>query len=520
MKKGNLANKEMLKLMVFFLMLFAPITVNAAEPADTADSDGSSEEANETKNASNESETITDTTATFTGSYDTEEEANNRKDEKETEYQEAGYENIQSEITSVTTSDEEEITIDRTFDDKEEANSLLEVFLDTYEDATGKVTEVRTDEVIETTEGTTPYDTEEAAQTALDNYIADNETDAYYFEGEVVGPKETGEYTDSEEISKHFDSEDAANSHVSELKADGYIVENKDFTHDTETKDVVLESTKYETETAAQAALDAFKAEHPNATWDEDATGITYIAAGTVDNDQAPVEGERVTESIVINRIGDAIYVIVKKGNTYYVWTEETLDEAAQAQFIETFRELGTKPPFSANSVAEAKFVSGYGTDFGDDKKTFQFKEAKDGVEFVANHPSISQFMYGGFTADPTYYVNALGTETDELDSGTLTGTKKKAIEGYYFNTTKKKKQWHLTATATDTVETTTYYLTVKADIPQEKEQDKKETPQQTNVVNPQTSDSVIKYATLLTLSVGISVLGCLALRSNRKKFN
>jgi len=39
-------------------------------------------------------------------------------------------------------------------------------------------------------------------------------------------------------------------------------------------------------------------------------------------------------------------------------------------------------------------------------------------------------------------------------------------------------------------------------------------------VVNPQTSDSVIKYATLLTLSFGISVLGCLALRSNRKKFN
>ncbi len=160
MKKGNLANKEMLKLMVFFLMLFAPITVNADEPTDTTDSDSGSEEANEAKNASNESETITDTTATFTGSYDTEEEANNRKDEKETEYQEAGYENIQSDITSVTTSDEEEITIDRTFDDKEEADSLLEVFLDTYEDATGKVTEVRTDEVIETTEGTTPNETE------------------------------------------------------------------------------------------------------------------------------------------------------------------------------------------------------------------------------------------------------------------------------------------------------------------------------------------------------------------------
>ncbi len=517
MKKGNLANKEMLKLMVFFLMLFAPITVNADEPTDTTDSDSGSEEANEAKNASNESETITDTTATFTGSYDTEEEANNRKDEKETEYQEAGYENIQSDITSVTTSDEEEITIDRTFDDKEDADSLLEVFLDTYEDATGEVTEVRTDEVIETTEGTTPYDTEEAAQTALDNYIADND-DAYYFEGEVVGPKATGEYTDREEINEHFDSKDAANEHIANLKNDGYIVENTEFTHDTDTQDVTLPTGTYATEAEAQAALDAFKNEHPNATWNEDATGITYVAAGTVD-DKQPIS-ERVTQSIVINRIGNAIYVIVKKGDTYYVWTEEALDEEAKAQFIETYAALGTKPPFASNNIAGAEFVSGYGTDFGDKgKKTFHFEEAEDGIIFVANHPSISQFVYGGFTADPTYYVNAAGTEEIELDSGTLTGKKKKAIEGYYFNTTKKKKQWHLTATATDTVETTTYYLTVKADIPQEKEA-KREATTEENVVNPQTSDSVIKYATLLTLSVGISVLGCLALRSNRKKFN
>lgn len=518
MKKGNLANKEMLKLMVFFLMLFAPITVNAAEPADTADSDGSSEEANETKNASNESETITDTTATFTGSYDTEEEANNRKDEKETEYQEAGYENIQSEITSVTTSDEEEITIDRTFDDKEEAKSLLEVFLDTYEDATGKVTEVRTDEVIETTEGTTPYDTEEAAQTALDNYIADNETDAYYFEGEVVGPKETGEYTNSEEISEHFDSEDAANEHIANLKNEGYIVEKTDFTNDTETNDLSIDNVKYDTEEAAEDALNTFKDEHLNATWDEDATGITVVEAGTV------YEAQLVTANLGEHVVTDSLFVINRHGHDIYVWTLNELSVEEIAEFKKTYKEMDHESTIdhSMHNVDNGIFIHGLDNDFlSGNHKLFTVEQKEDGTWVaVLDSGSTSHVIYGAFEPVVQYVVNAVGTETVELESGTLTGTKKKAIEGYYFNTTKKKKQWHLTATATDTVETTTYYLTVKADIPQEKEQDKKETPQQTNVVNPQTSDSVIKYATLLTLSVGISVLGCLALRSNRKKFN
>ena len=112
MKNKKIFNLKGL-LIAFFLMMFAPAAAYADDSADVnsidncnSDSDSVAESKCKEGKVSSESETITDETASFEGTYDNEEEVLNKKEEKEKEYEEAGYENITSKITECTIEEE------------------------------------------------------------------------------------------------------------------------------------------------------------------------------------------------------------------------------------------------------------------------------------------------------------------------------------------------------------------------------------------------------------------------------
>lgn len=161
--------------------------------------------------------------------------------------------------------DTEEVSLNETYSTLEKAQVALQEFIDTYENANGNLTPndpSDTDTVIGTTEGTTAYETYEEANTALESFLSQNETDEFYFVGEVVGPKGTGEYTTSV-ISESFDSEQEALDYLSNLEAEGYTIIDSLFTNNTEEAERFLNE-RCETEEAAQAAIAAFENQYHN----------------------------------------------------------------------------------------------------------------------------------------------------------------------------------------------------------------------------------------------------------------
>ncbi len=161
--------------------------------------------------------------------------------------------------------DTESVSLNETYSTLEEAQAALQEFIDTYENASGNLTPndpSNNDTVIGTTEGTTAYETYEEANTALESFLSQNETDEFYFVGEVVGPKGTGEYTTSV-ISESFNSEQEALNYLSNLEVEGYTIIDSLFTNDTEEVEKYLNE-RCETEAKAQAAIEAFKNQYHN----------------------------------------------------------------------------------------------------------------------------------------------------------------------------------------------------------------------------------------------------------------
>ncbi len=161
--------------------------------------------------------------------------------------------------------DTEEVSLNETYSTYEEASAALEAFKNQYQNANGDITPVITDNdtVVGTIEGTTAYETYEEADAALKSFLSQNETDEFYFVGEVVGPKGTGEYTTSI-ISESFNSETEAEAYLSNLEAQGYTIIDSLFTNDTEEVERYLNE-RCETEAEAQAAIEAFKNQYHNA---------------------------------------------------------------------------------------------------------------------------------------------------------------------------------------------------------------------------------------------------------------
>lgn len=163
--------------------------------------------------------------------------------------------------------DTENVSLNKTYSSLSAAQEALQEFINAHENATGDITPnapSNDDTVIATTEGTTAYETYEAAQEALNDFMSKNETDEFYFVGEVVGPKGTGEYTTTP-ISEVFNSKEEAEQFLSNLESQGYTIINSKFTNDTEEVERFLNE-RCETEADAQAAIDAFKNKYHNTT--------------------------------------------------------------------------------------------------------------------------------------------------------------------------------------------------------------------------------------------------------------
>ena len=595
---------------------------------------------------SKESETKTDSSIEFKGTYETEEEAQNKKDEKEKEYNEAGYENIKSEITVYTTTEEtgneieeytdstiatetdayvfdteeeaqnkkdelenstnphdvvitvtinkrtvdtgedetssitktfnsreeaeayieslkeegyevisssitqdshtEEVTLSNTFETKTEAEQALSEFENTYDNVQSEgVKENKTDTVIETIDGTTPYETKTEAEQALEEFLNDpaNETDEFYFTGEVTGPTGTGEY-ETTTINEKFNSEEEALAYIENLENEGYTISNYSFTKDTTQEEGKIENEKYSTREEAEQALENFKNEYPN----DVESSIEEIQAGTV------YEAHTITEDMKIYQIGSTTYILIKKGHEYFIWTENELTAAEQAQFKKTYKEVATDNVITGDVIAShGQFIYGYNITYHTSNgKSFRFVLDEDNeIKIIMDSGAESRVVYGTFEPVNQYVLNATGKKDIELESGTLTGEKSIEKEGYYYNLTKKAKNYSVEATGTETVlddtysleadlskdimkdeyaldvttetknytysketiEKNWYYLVVNADIPKEetkktstdKKVEAKEKVSTNELANPETSDGILKYfALILTSFIGL----------------
>ena len=183
-----------------------------------------------------EQETKTEDSVKFEGTYETQQEAINTKDTKEQEYQENGYENIESEITKTTTT--------------EQTDNIVEEYVDS------------------------------TVTTEKDAYTFDNEADANAKKEELESSadghdvvitvdvnkntKESGEY-DTKEVNETYNSNEEAQNALSDLENDGYEITDSSITQDSHSETVTLDET-YETNEEAQNALSDFENTYDNVT--------------------------------------------------------------------------------------------------------------------------------------------------------------------------------------------------------------------------------------------------------------
>ena len=154
----------------------------------------------ESKNLPIENETKSDNKISFDGKYDTLEEAEKRKAEKEAEYRNNGYEDIKSEIKTIKDTEGTEV-----FDHFD-----IEVTIDAYTDLS-----------------------EEEANELKSELEQD--------ENVSVTIKEAGEVYDHDEItdfSETFENDADAAAIIQAMKDEGYTVSDLNYVYDTETQEV------------------------------------------------------------------------------------------------------------------------------------------------------------------------------------------------------------------------------------------------------------------------------------------
>lgn len=507
----------------------------------------------EKKTASNETEVITEETATFNGTYDTKEEANAKKEEKEKEYNKAGYENIKSEINETKTLEEtgnvieeyigssivvekekyvydteeeanakkeelesstdphdivitvtinkisvdsgedetkditksfaseeeanayieslkedgyevtnititqdshtEERSIDETYDTYEKAEEALNEFSNKYDDVVAdEIKENKTETVIETINGETPYETKDEADAALEEFLNDpnNETKEYYFTGEVTGPTPTGEY-ETTTINETFNSKEEALEYLDQLEQDGYIINEYTFTNDQGQEFGKLEQ-KYNSMEELEQALEEFKAQYPN----DVTSSVETVEAGTV------YEAETITQDMKIYQVGNTTFVIIKKGHDVYVWTADELTEDEQSNFKETYKDIASDHVLTGDVVASDStiFINGYREFTSSNGKIFTFSlDDNNEIQIDMASGAESRVVYGTFEPVLQYILTASGNKSYDLDSGVLTGEKAKEILAYYVNLVKRAKTYSIKATGNETVYDDSYTL-------------------------------------------------------------
>lgn len=112
-----------------------------------------------------------------------------------------------------------DVTLNETYDDIEEAQKKLKDFLDTYQNADGKITEVRNEEKDSTTDDQEKFDTLEEAQEAEKKLKEENKDNIV--ETEIV--ENRAQIDDlRDEITKTFESEEEAEKYIKELEDSGY----------------------------------------------------------------------------------------------------------------------------------------------------------------------------------------------------------------------------------------------------------------------------------------------------------
>lgn len=477
-------------------------------------------------------------------------------------------------ITNVEFKNDTEIKssdLNLTCDTISDAQKAIDDFKSEYGDNFSYVIRVnKTKEEIETTEGKTSYKTIELAETALNEFIENNETETFYFTGEVVGPKADGTYTKSE-INKHFDSKEAALAYLEELEKQGYEILNYEFINDTEDQERSLEGV-YETKELAETAVNDFISKYKvtkEASYEKihdasedveeafSGTFITELAAQnflnnklslqsedvdvTGDYKERTVAGDTVTinetyetkelaeaakkalsikydvvEDAIINEkeagtvneinritayntqyvVENTTYILTKHGKEFHAWTMEQLDSAAQAQFKKTMRELDNVQNTGIN-IDAITFVYGENAYESDNKKPFKFIKDGDRLLVKMSPGSVSYIVMGTFvpvsefnlvahvhnnsslwdvlgsvtTKGYDYKASIYGTENVTLLSGTLKGEKQIENKGYFFNTTKLRKNYTAKArgSRTDTLDSGTLTADTEKDVYEER---------------------------------------------------
>ncbi|MBR3229447.1 MAG: SPOR domain-containing protein [Bacilli bacterium] len=366
-----------------------------------------------------------------------------------------GYTITNKELTQ--DSHENTVTLEKTFETKKEAEEALEEFENKYDNVTSDpIAENKTEEEIEAINGETAYSTEEEAKAALEEFLNDpnNETDEFYFTGSVVGPKGTGTYETSP-INETFANEQEALDYLESLKNDGYTIVDYKFTKDTEISSNSIEQ-KFDTREAAEEALANFTAEYP----DNVESDIKTVEAGTV------YEAQTITSDMKIYQFNSATFILIKKGHDVYVWTENELDSSAQAKFKETYRQVASDNVLTGDVVAsnKTKFISGYNEFTSSNGKKFSFYlDENNEIKIDMASGAESRVVTGTFEPVNQYVLTASGNKKIEKDSGVLTGNIKKEILGYYNNLSKKAKNYTVSASGTETVLDDSYSLKAKA---------------------------------------------------------
>ncbi len=368
--------------------------------------------------------------------------------------EEQGYEINDPTITRTVSNSE--VYLDQTFGTYDEAEQALNDFQNEYDDIiTDGIVENKTDTVIETITDNVPYESEDLAWEALNDFLnnPENETRDYYFTGDVVEATDNS-ITDVTQINERFDSEEEALEYISELEEEGYTVTNYSFLND---KSEQLEGFEkaYSSFEEAQAALDEFEVNHPNA----DMVSMETIEAGTV------YGSEPIVYDMKLYRTAQTPYAIIKDNNDVYVWTEEKLSEDEQKQFKDTYGNVISDQilPWDVIASDDTKFIDGYEKFQSFDGKEFSFElDEEKNIQINIDLNDVTYIGRGFYEPKSQYILEFPESDSIELESGTLVGEKSKEISTsiYFTNIYKMAKTYSVFAQGYETVYEDSYRLT------------------------------------------------------------
>ena len=361
-----------------------------------------------------------------------------------------GYEIEDSTVIQDT--DKSYALLDQNFDTYEEAEDALNDFENTYDEVeTDGIIENRTDMVIDSITDDNLYETEDMAWEAVEEFLndPDNETDEYYFTGEVVESDDSDLNTTV--ISERFDSEEEALEYIGELEEEGYTIDDYTFTCDGEEEQFETEEW-YDTYEEAEAALDEFEENHPDAF----VYGIESVDAGTV------YEVETIGPDMKIYETGRSPYAIIKDVDDVYVWTENYLSEDEQVQFKDTYESVSSDPILTWEMLNSDNviFIDGYDTFQSFSGKEISFElDDDDNVQIDMDIDDESYIVYGSYEPIDQYILSVPGSDSIELESGTLVAYVTRENSMYYAKFNKMAKTYSVFAQGNEVVYEDSYTL-------------------------------------------------------------